>query len=276
MGWRLISRRKKSLTRCPRAKSAGLQRFSAVQEGCDKFCTFCVVPYTRGAEYSRGVDAIMSEARDLARQGVEEIVLIGQNVNAWHGAAPTHDAKGGEWRLGDLIRHVAKIGGVERIRYMTSHPRDMTDDLIAAHGDVEKLSPFLHLPVQAGSDRVLKAMNRQHTAEHYLSIVDRVRQARPDIALASDFIVGFPGESDADFEDTLALVKAARFAQAYAFEVFAAPRHARFGHAPAGRGRCQRRTPRAPARGDHRTGAGVQSSDGRAQAARAVFARRKT
>ena len=197
--------------------------YLAVQEGCDKFCTFCVVPYTRGAEYSRGVDAIIAEARDLARQGVKEIVLIGQNVNAWHGAAPAHDPKGGErrpleWKLGDLIRHVAKIGGVERIRYTTSHPRDMSDDLIAAHRDVGKLSPFLHLPVQSGSDRILKAMNRQHTAEHYLSIVSRVREARPDIALASDFIVGFPGESEADFEDTLALVRSVRFAQAYAFK----------------------------------------------------------
>ena len=202
----------------PAREASGASAFLAVQEGCDKFCTFCVVPYTRGAEYSRGVDAIIAEARDLARQGVKEIVLIGQNVNAWHGAAPAFDPKGGEWRLGDLIRHVAKIGGVERIRYMTSHPRDMTDDLIEAHGDVAKLAPFLHLPVQSGSDRILKAMNRQHTAEHYLGIVERVRQARPDIALASDFIVGFPGESDKDFEDTLALVKAARFAQAYAFK----------------------------------------------------------
>ncbi len=197
---------------------SGASAFLAVQEGCDKFCTFCVVPYTRGAEYSRGVDAIIAEARDLARQGVKEIVLIGQNVNAWHGAAPAHDPKGGEWRLGDLIQHVAKIGGVERIRYTTSHPRDMSDDLIEAHRDVAQLSPFLHLPVQSGSDRILKAMNRQHTAEHYLRIVARVREARPDIALASDFIVGFPGESEADFEDTMALVRSVRFAQAYAFK----------------------------------------------------------
>jgi tRNA-2-methylthio-N6-dimethylallyladenosine synthase len=189
-----------------------------VQEGCDKFCTFCVVPYTRGAEYSRGVDAIIAEARDLARQGVKEIVLIGQNVNAWHGAAPAHDPKGGEWRLGDLIRHVAKIGGVERIRYTTSHPRDMSEDLIDAHADVAQLAPFLHLPVQSGSDRILKVMNRQHTAADYLRIIARVRAARPDIALASDFIVGFPGESDKDFEDTLALVKAVGFAQAYSFK----------------------------------------------------------
>jgi tRNA-2-methylthio-N6-dimethylallyladenosine synthase len=201
---------------------SGPSAFLAVQEGCDKFCTFCVVPYTRGAEFSRGVDAIMAEARELASKGVREIVLIGQNVNAWHGAAPALDMKGGEWRppewkLGDLIRHVARIG-FERIRYTTSHPRDMSDDLIAAHGDVETLSPFLHLPVQSGSDRILKAMNRQHTAADYLRIIERVRAVRPDIAFASDFIVGFPGESEKDFEDTLALVKAVGFAQAYCFK----------------------------------------------------------
>ncbi|MEZ6029285.1 MAG: tRNA (N6-isopentenyl adenosine(37)-C2)-methylthiotransferase MiaB [Hyphomonadaceae bacterium] len=196
----------------------GTSAFLSVQEGCDKFCSFCVVPYTRGAEYSRGVDAIIAEARELARKGVREIVLIGQNVNAWHGAAPAHDPKGGEWGLGNLIRHVAKIGGVERIRYTTSHPSDMADDLIEAHRDVEQLSPFLHLPVQSGSDRILKAMNRKHAAADYLRIVERVRAARPDIALASDFIVGFPGETDRDFEDTLALVKAVGFAQAYSFK----------------------------------------------------------
>ncbi len=196
----------------------GPSAFLSVQEGCDKFCSFCVVPYTRGAEYSRGVDAIVAEARELARQGVREIVLIGQNVNAWHGAAPAHDPMGGEWGLGSLIRHVAKIGGVERIRYTTSHPSDMMDDLIAAHAEVEQLAPFLHLPVQAGSDRVLKAMNRKHTADEYLRIIERVRTARPDIALASDFIVGFPGETDKDFEDTLSLVKAVGYAQAYSFK----------------------------------------------------------
>lgn len=201
----------------------GPSAFLSVQEGCDKFCTFCVVPYTRGAEYSRSVDAIISEARDLARKGVKEIVLIGQNVNAWHGAAPAHDANGGEWGLGNLIRHVARIGGIERIRYTTSHPRDMSNDLIEAHADVEQLSPFLHLPVQSGSDRILKAMNRQHTAEDYLRIIERVRKARPDIALASDFIVGFPGESDKDFEDTLALVEAVGYAQAYSFKYSSRP-----------------------------------------------------
>ena len=197
---------------------SGPSAFLAVQEGCDKFCTFCVVPYTRGAEFSRGTDAIIAEARELARNGVREIVLIGQNVNAWHGAAPAHDMRGGEWGLGDLIRHVAKIGGVERIRYTTSHPRDMADDLIEAHRDVEQLAPFLHLPVQSGSDRILKAMNRQHAASDYLRIVERVRASRPDIALASDFIVGFPGESDKDFEGTLKLVEAVGFAQAYSFK----------------------------------------------------------
>jgi tRNA-2-methylthio-N6-dimethylallyladenosine synthase len=203
----------------PRSRQVdGPSAFLSVQEGCDKFCTFCVVPYTRGAEFSRGVDAIVAEARELARQGVREIVLIGQNVNAWHGAAPSHDGRGGEWRLGDLIRHIARIGGVERIRYTTSHPRDMSDDLIDAHADIEALAPFLHLPVQSGSDRILKAMNRQHTAADYLRIVDKVRSARSDIAMASDFIVGFPGETEKDFEDTLALVREIKFAQAYSFK----------------------------------------------------------
>jgi tRNA-2-methylthio-N6-dimethylallyladenosine synthase len=196
----------------------GPSAFLSVQEGCDKFCTFCVVPYTRGAEYSRGVDAIIAEARELARQGAREIVLIGQNVNAWHGAAPAQDPDGGEWGLGRLIRHVARIGGVERIRYTTSHPRDMDDDLLDAHGEVAQLAPFLHLPVQSGSDRILKAMNRGHKAEDYLRIVARARAARPDIAFASDFIVGFPGESDADFEATMDIVREVRFAQAYAFK----------------------------------------------------------
>jgi tRNA-2-methylthio-N6-dimethylallyladenosine synthase len=196
----------------------GPSAFLSVQEGCDKFCTFCVVPYTRGAEFSRGVDAIVAEARELARKGAKEIVLLGQNVNAWHGAAPAHEAGADAWTLGDLIRHVAKIGGIERIRYTTSHPRDMNDDLIAAHRDVEQLAPFLHLPVQSGSDRILKAMNRQHTATDYMRIIERARAARPDIAFASDFIVGFPGESEKDFQDTLTLVREAGFAQAYAFK----------------------------------------------------------
>jgi tRNA-2-methylthio-N6-dimethylallyladenosine synthase len=203
----------------PRTREVnGPSAFLSVQEGCDRFCTFCVVPYTRGAEYSRGADAIVAEARELVRKGVREIVLIGQNVNAWHGAAPANDPNGGEWRLGRLVRNIAEIGGIERIRYTTSHPRDMSDDLIEAHRDVEQLAPFLHLPVQSGSDRILRAMNRQHTAAEYLRIIERVREARPDIALASDFIVGFPGETETDFEATLALIRAARFAQAYSFK----------------------------------------------------------
>ncbi len=203
----------------PKVREAdGPSAFLSIQEGCDKFCTFCVVPYTRGAEFSRGVEAITLEARQLARDGVKEIVLIGQNVNAFHGAAPAGDAKGGEWGLGQLIRHIAKTGGIERIRYTTSHPRDMDDDLIAAHGEIDTLAPVLHLPVQAGSDRILKAMNRGHTAEDYLRIIEKVRQARPDIAIMSDFIVGFPGESEQDFEDTLALVREVKFALAYSFK----------------------------------------------------------
>jgi tRNA-2-methylthio-N6-dimethylallyladenosine synthase len=207
----------------PKARDvSGPSAFLSIQEGCDKFCTFCVVPYTRGAEFSRNVEAIVAEARQLARAGVKEIVLLGQNVNAFHGAAPAGDPQGGannaEWGLGRLIRHIARIGGIERIRYMTSHPRDMDDDLIAAHAEVETLAPFLHLPVQAGSDRILKAMNRGHTAADYIRIVEKARQARADIAMASDFIVGFPGESDQDFEDTLALVREVRFAQAYSFK----------------------------------------------------------
>jgi tRNA-2-methylthio-N6-dimethylallyladenosine synthase len=194
----------------------GPSAFLSVQEGCDKFCTFCVVPYTRGAEYSRPVDAIIAEARELARKGAKEIVLIGQNVNAWHGAAPGSAA--GEWGLGQLICHVARIGGIERIRYTTSHPRDMQDGLIAAHTDVEQLAPFLHLPVQSGSDRILKAMNRKHTAADYLKIIDKARRARPDMAFVSDFIVGFPGERDADFEATLKLVRDVGYAQAYTFK----------------------------------------------------------
>ncbi len=203
----------------PRARDiGGPSAFLSVQEGCDKFCTFCVVPYTRGAEFSRSTDAVLAEARELVRKGAKEIVLIGQNVNAWHGAAPAGDKEGGEWGLGRLIRQVAMIGDLERIRYTTSHPRDMEDDLIAAHGEVDCLSPFLHLPVQSGSDRILKAMNRQHTAADYLRIVERVRTARPDIAMASDFIVGFPGETEEDFEATLDLIRAVGFAQAYSFK----------------------------------------------------------
>jgi tRNA-2-methylthio-N6-dimethylallyladenosine synthase len=200
----------------------GPTAFVAVQEGCDKFCTFCVVPYTRGAEVSRKADDIAAEVRALAAKGVREITLLGQNVNAYHGAAPRLSGEE-EWTLAQLCAHLAKIGGIERIRYTTSHPRDMDENLIAAHGALPSLMPFLHLPVQSGSDRILKAMNRGHTAADYLGIIRRVRAARADIALASDFIVGFPGESDADFEATMALVREADFAIAYSFKYSARP-----------------------------------------------------
>lgn len=195
----------------------GPSAFLSVQEGCDKFCTFCVVPYTRGAEYSRPVDPIILEARGLAQQGVREITLLGQNVNAYHGQGPT--LAGSEtWSLAQLVRHLAKIGGIERIRYTTSHPCDMSDDLIEAHGEVKELMPYLHLPVQSGSNKILKAMNRKHSVESYLDSIAKVRQARPDIALASDFIVGFPGETEQDFEDTMELVRAVGYAGAYSFK----------------------------------------------------------
>ena len=166
-----------------------------MQEGCDKFCTFCVVPYTRGAEYSRPVDDVLREARIYADRGVREITLLGQNVNSYHGEAPG----GGEWRLGRLIRALAEIEGIERIRYTTSYPADHDDELIRAHADVPQLMPYLHLPAQSGSDRILAAMNRRHSADDYRRLVDRLRAARPDLALSSDFIVGFPGETDEDF-----------------------------------------------------------------------------
>lgn len=219
----------------PKTREAdGPTAFLSVQEGCDKFCTFCVVPYTRGAELSRPVDDIVMEARSLASQGVRDISLLGQNVNAWHGAAPKLEG-GSEWGLGQLARHISKIGGIDRIRYTTSHPRDMDDDLIAAHGELPELMPFLHLPVQSGSDRILKAMNRGHTAEHYLDIMRKMRAARPDMALASDFIVGFPGESDQDFEDTMNLVREVGYAIAYSFKYSprpGTPAADMFGHVP--------------------------------------------
>ncbi len=188
--------------------SGGVSAFLTVQEGCDKFCAFCVVPYTRGAEYSRPPAAIEAEARALAERGVREVTLLGQNVNAY----------AGEGGLAALIRRLAAIPGLARIRYTTSHPRDMDAALIAAHAEVEALMPYLHLPVQAGSDRILKAMNRGHTAADYLRLVERIRAARPDIALSGDFIVGFPGERDADFEATLDLVRAAGYASAFSFK----------------------------------------------------------
>jgi tRNA-2-methylthio-N6-dimethylallyladenosine synthase len=197
-----------------RAPSKSPAAFLTVQEGCDKFCTFCVVPYTRGAEFSRPVADIEAEARRLARDGVRELTLLGQNVNAYHGAGPD----GGAWSLARLIDRLADIEGIERLRYTTSHPRDLTDDLIEVHRRQPKLMPYLHLPVQTGSDRILAAMNRRHTVAEYLSLVDRVRSARSDLALSTDFIVGFPGETDADFEATLKVVERVGFAQAYTFK----------------------------------------------------------
>jgi len=197
-----------------RQKQARPNAFLTVQEGCDKFCAFCVVPYTRGAEFSRPVDQIIQEAKNLVAGGVREITLLGQNVNAYHGEG----ADGKDWSLGRLIYALAGMEGVERLRYTTSHPRDMDEELIRAHGEVEALMPYLHLPVQSGSDTILAAMNRQHDAASYLRIIERIRSARPDIALSSDFIVGFPGETDQDFEDTLALVDEVGYAQAYSFK----------------------------------------------------------
>jgi len=205
------------LPKGPRA-GRGPTAFLTVQEGCDKFCAFCVVPYTRGAEVSRPAARILSEARDLVSRGVREITLLGQNVNAYHGAGD-----GGDWGLARLIRTLAQVEGLERIRFTTSHPNDMEDDLIAAHGDEPKLMPYLHLPVQSGSDRILKAMNRKHTAESYIRLIARLRAARPDLLLSGDFIVGFPGESDQDFEDTLALVREVGYGQAYSFKYSARP-----------------------------------------------------
>ena len=203
----------------PERGRAGVSAFLSIQEGCDKFCTFCVVPYTRGAEFSRPVQAVLDEAQALVAQGARELTLLGQNVNAYHGVA----ADGGVWGLGRLIRALASVPGLLRLRYMTSHPADMDDELIAAHRDEPKLMPFLHLPVQSGSDRVLQAMNRRHCADDYRRIIDRLRAARPDIALSSDFIVGFPGESDDDFAATLALVRGVGFAQAFSFKYSARP-----------------------------------------------------
>ncbi|MFP3543058.1 tRNA (N6-isopentenyl adenosine(37)-C2)-methylthiotransferase MiaB [Rhizobium sp. SIMBA_035] len=200
-------------------RSRGVTAFLTVQEGCDKFCTFCVVPYTRGSEVSRPVSQIVDEARQLVEAGVREITLLGQNVNAWHGTG----ANGEEWTLGDLLYRLAEIPGLARLRYTTSHPRDMDDRLIAAHRDLRALMPYLHLPVQAGSDRILKAMNRRHTAAEYLALIERIRAARPDIALSGDFIVGFPGETDRDFEDTLKLVEEVRYAQAFSFKYSTRP-----------------------------------------------------
>ena len=192
----------------------GVSAFVTVQEGCDKFCSFCVVPYTRGAEVSRDVAQVVTETKRLVDAGVREITLIGQNVNAYRG----EDSLGDPWPLERLLEHLSDIDGLERLRYTTSHPVDMTQGLIDAHGALPKLMPFVHLPVQSGSDRVLKAMNRRHSAQDYLDIVARLSAARPDVALSSDFIVGFPGETDADFEETLALIRAVGFASTFSFK----------------------------------------------------------
>jgi len=204
-------------------EATGPAAFVTIQEGCDKFCTFCVVPYTRGAEVSRPVDAVAAEARSLAVQGVREITLLGQNVNAWRSPPPVGDSASSSpsaspWGLGELCRHLAKIDGLERIRFTTSHPRDIDDGLIAAFAEEPKLMPYLHLPVQSGSDKILKAMNRGHTAQNYMDQIARIRAARRDIAIAGDFIVGFPGETNEDFEATLALVETIGYAAAYSFK----------------------------------------------------------
>lgn len=196
-----------------------ISRFLTIQEGCDRFCTFCVVPYTRGAEQSRSAVSIGAEARRLVSEGAREITLLGQNVNAWHGESPS----GGEWRLGRLICYLAEIQGLDRIRYTTSHPKDVDNELIDAHRLVPQLMPFLHLPVQSGSDKILTAMNRRHSARDYFNIIEKLRKARPEIALSSDFIVGFPGEDNADFAQTLKMVNEIGYAQAYSFKYSARP-----------------------------------------------------
>jgi tRNA-2-methylthio-N6-dimethylallyladenosine synthase len=200
-------------------RARGISAFVTVQEGCDKFCTFCVVPYTRGAEFSRPALKIVAEVERLAQAGVREVTLIGQNVNAYHGAGPC----GAPWRLGRLLQRIAQVPGIARLRYTTSHPGDMEDSLIAAHRDLPSLMPHLHLPVQSGSDRILAAMNRRHTRAHYLGVIERLRRARPDMAFSSDFIVGFPTETEADFRATLALIAEVGFAGAYFFKYSARP-----------------------------------------------------
>jgi tRNA-2-methylthio-N6-dimethylallyladenosine synthase len=203
----------------PTRRKVGPSAFLTVQEGCDKFCTYCVVPYTRGAEISRPWADIVTEAHSLVDGGAREITLLGQNVNAWAG----EDDRGRTGGLDSLIRALAKIDGLERIRYTTSHPADMTDGLVAAHGEIDKLMPYLHLPVQSGSNAILKAMNRSHTTDSYLRTIDKVRAVRPDIAISGDFIVGFPGETDEDFTATLSIVDAVRYASAYSFKYSARP-----------------------------------------------------
>ena len=197
----------------------GATAFLSIQEGCDKFCTFCVVPYTRGAEFSRPVQKILDEAKKLIDQGTREITLLGQNVNAFHGVG----LDGSTWSLGRLLSALSDLNGLDRLRYMTSHPRDVDDELIAAHKDLPKVMPFLHLPVQSGSDKILKAMNRKHDAQFFFDIIDKFKIARPDIAFSSDFIIGFPGETDEDFNDTIKMVERVKFASAYSFKYSARP-----------------------------------------------------
>ena len=201
------------------SQQGGPSKFLTIQEGCDRFCTFCVVPYTRGAEQSRPAISIAQEARRLVADGAREITLLGQNVNAWHGESPS----GGEWKLGRLICYLAEIEGIDRIRYTTSHPKDVDDELINAHREVPQLMPFLHLPVQSGSDKILAAMNRHHNARDYFHTVEKLRKARPEIVLSSDFIVGFPGEEDEDFAKTIKMVNEVGYAQAYSFKYSARP-----------------------------------------------------
>jgi len=201
----LLTRRKR-LEKKPTA-------FLTIQEGCDKFCTFCVVPYTRGAEYSRTTAELIEEAKSLVDQGVVELTLLGQNVNAYHGESLTNSTS----NLARLIYELSKISGIKRLRYTTNHPNDVDDELICAHRDIEKLMPYMHLPIQSGSNKILKSMNRKHNVEKYMDIIDKIRSAKKGIAISSDFIVGFPGESDRDFEDTLDLVKKIEFAQAFSF-----------------------------------------------------------
>ncbi|WP_454685509.1 tRNA (N6-isopentenyl adenosine(37)-C2)-methylthiotransferase MiaB [Agrobacterium leguminum] len=200
-------------------RTRGVTAFLTVQEGCDKFCTFCVVPYTRGSEVSRPVRQIVDEAMKLVDAGVREITLLGQNVNAWQGEGP----RGEKWGLAELLYRLAEIPGLARLRYTTSHPRDMDERLIGAHRDLRLLMPYLHLPVQSGSDRILKAMNRRHTGEEYIQLIEKIRAARPDIAMSGDFIVGFPGETDRDFEDTMAMVETVKYAQAFSFKYSTRP-----------------------------------------------------
>lgn len=198
----------------PAPKAQGPSAFVSVQEGCDKFCHFCVVPYTRGAEYSRPAALVLKEIEALVLQGVKEVTLLGQNVNAYHGEAPNGTK---EWSLGRLLMEAANIDGLKRLRYITSHPRDMHEELYTAHRDIDILMPYLHLPIQAGSDRILEAMNRKHTRREYLDIIEKLRTIRPDLALSSDFIVGYPGETDGDFNDTLQIVRNVSYASAYSF-----------------------------------------------------------